>query len=355
MAEEKKIRAGFIGCGGHAFRNVYPTLQFAPVDLIATCDLVEERAQRYARQFGALRSYTDYHDMLKKEELDGVFIVTGYDRQNRPLYPGMAMDCMRAGCHAWVEKPPAASVEEIERMMAVERETGRFTMVGLKKAFFPAIQRLKEITERPEFGGASSICLKYPQYLPAEGEKDLATSGRMRGFLDHIVHPGSIIDYLMGKIRHIYYERSPNGGGVMSMKFVSGATGVLHFTHGRSGTGPLERVEVVGDGANAVVDNGVRLTYYRPGGRGEGGYGRATSFLGDDAHAPIVWEPEWSLGQLYNKQIFLLGYAFEVIEFAECVLEGRRPERGNLESAREMMKLFEAFQRPAGQIIEINP
>lgn len=355
MAEERKIRAGFIGCGGHAFRNVYPALQFAPVELIATCDLVAERAQRCARQFGALRSYTDYREMLDREELDGVFIVTGYDRENRPLYPGMAMDCMRAGRHAWVEKPPAGSVAEVEQMMAVERETGKFTMVGLKKAFFPAIRRMKEITETPEFGGVTSIYLKYPQYIPADGEKDLATSPRMRGFLDHIVHPGSIIDYVMGKIRHIYYERSPNGGGVMSMKFVNGATGVLHFTHGRSGTGPLERVEVVGNGANVVVDNGVRLTYYRPGGRGEGGYGRATDFMGDDSHAPIVWEPEWSLGQLYNKQLFLLGYAFEVTEFAECVLEGRRPERGNLESARELMKLFEAFQRPAGEVIEINP
>ncbi|MSS71783.1 MAG: Gfo/Idh/MocA family oxidoreductase [Candidatus Latescibacteria bacterium] len=355
MVEERKIRAGFIGCGGHAFRNIYPTLQFAPVDLVATCDLVAERAQRTARQFGALRAYTDYREMLEKEDLEGVFIVTGYDPQNRPLYPGMAMDCMRAGCHAWIEKPPAASVAEIEQMMAVERETGKFTMVGLKKAFFPAIQRMKEITERPEFGGVTSICLKYPQSIPAEGEKDLATSPGMRGFLDHIVHPGSIIDYVMGKIRRIYYERSPNGGGVMSMQFVSRATGVLHFTHGRSGTGPLERVEVVGQGANVVVDNGVRLTYYRPGGRGEGGYGRATNFMGDDAGAPITWEPEWSLGQLYNKQIFLLGYAFEVIAFAECILEGRRPERGSLDSARELMKLFEAFQRPPGEIITINP
>lgn len=355
MAEERKIRAGFIGCGGHAFRNIFPTFQFAPVELIATCDLVAERAQRYARQFGAPRSYTDYRAMLDKEDLDGVFIVTGYDRENRPLYPGMAMDCMRAGRYAWIEKPPAASVAEVEQMMAVERETGKFTMVGLKKAFFPAIQRTKEIMGRPEFGGVTSICLKYPQYLPAEDEKDLATSPRMRGFLDHIVHPGSIIDYLMGKIRRIYYERSPNGGGVMSMKFGSGATGVLHFTHGRSGTGPLERVEVVGQGANAVVDNGVRLTYYRPGSRGEGGYGRATNFMGDDNNAPITWEPEWSLGQLYNKQIFLLGYAFEVIEFAACILEGRRPERGNLESARELMKLYEAFQRPPGEVITINP
>ena len=36
LADEPEIRAGFIGCGSHSFRNIYPTFQFAPVDLIAT-------------------------------------------------------------------------------------------------------------------------------------------------------------------------------------------------------------------------------------------------------------------------------------------------------------------------------
>ena len=292
--------------------------------------------------------------MLSEEELDAVFVVTGYDDQNRPLYPPIAIDCMRAGCHVWIEKPPAASVAEIEEMIAVEEETGRFVLVGIKKAFFPAIQRMKDITDQEEFGGISSIYLKYPQYIPNKDEKVLAISNRMRGFLDHIVHPGSIIDHICGKVAHLSYERSPNGAGIVSLKFTSGATGVLHLTQGRSGTSPLERVEVVGHGANVIVDNGVKLTYYRPGGRGPGGYGKATSFLGDDDSAPIFWEPEWSLGQLYNKQIFLLGYAFEVIEFAECVQANRKPTRGDLESARELMKLYEAFLNPPGQIIPIN-
>lgn len=349
------IRAGFIGCGGHAFRNIYPCLKFAPVNLIATCDLVEERATEFARTFGAQRPYRNHVDMLKQEDLDAVFIVTGYDERNRPLYPPLAIDCMRAGCDVWIEKPPAASVSEIEEMMAVEEETGKFVLVGVKKAFFPAIQRMKEITEREEFGGISSIYLKYPQYIPDETEKELTTSNRMRGFLDHIVHPGSVIDHVCGKIEHLSYERSLNGGGVVSMNFKSGATGVLHMTHGRSGTSPLERVEVIGHGANVIVDNGVKLTYYRPGSRGSGGYGRALSFMGDDSDAPITWEPEWSLGQLYNKQIFLLGYAFEVIEFAECVLEKKKPTRGNLESARELMKLYEAFMHAPGTIVTLNP
>ena len=32
---DQRIRAGFVGCGGHAWRNVFPTFQYAPVELVA--------------------------------------------------------------------------------------------------------------------------------------------------------------------------------------------------------------------------------------------------------------------------------------------------------------------------------
>lgn len=348
-----RIRVGFIGCGSHAFRNVYPALQFAPVRLVATCDLDGERARRFARQFGADRWYTDHHRMLADESLDAVFIVTNYDEDGRPRFPALAMDALRAGVHAWIEKPPASSVAEIDAMAAVSTETNRFVMVGFKKCFFPAMQHLKAITERPEFGRPASVAIRYPQLIPDESDKGSLRNGRLRGFLDHIVHPASILQYVMGPVASLVHHRDVSGGGAALLTFRSGAVGVMHFAHGQSGTSPLERIEVVGEGANVVVDNGVKLTYYRPGRRGPGGYGRAPDFIGDDACAPIVWEPEFSLGQLYNKGLFLLGYAGEVRYFAEHVLSGTPPDVGGLDDAREVMRVYEAFLQPPGQVVEV--
>ena len=69
-------------------------------------------------------------------------------------------------------------------------------------------------------------------------------------------------------------------------------------------------------------------------------------------------EPPLRLGSTYDQEAKFLGKAivssFEVIEFAKCVLANRKPTRGNLESARELMKMYEAFQNPPGQIIPIN-
>ena len=97
--KDDRIRAGFIGCGSHSFRNIYPTFQFAGMNLIATCDLNPDKAAAYAQLFGAETSYTDYHDMLEKEELDAVFIVTNYDADGTPRFMRLAQECMKAGVH----------------------------------------------------------------------------------------------------------------------------------------------------------------------------------------------------------------------------------------------------------------
>ena len=49
--------------------------------------------------------------------------------------------------------------------------------------------------------------------------------------------------------------------------------------------------------------------------------------------APLVWEPEFSLGQLYNSGLFLLGYAPEIIHFTTRLLDGYGPEYGTLDAA----------------------
>jgi hypothetical protein len=183
----------------------------------------------------------------------------------------------------------------------------------------------------------------------------------MRGFLDHLCHPGSVLHTLAGPVASLFFQREPNAGGVIAnLRFRSGAIGCLHLAAGRSGTAPLERMEAMGRGENVVVENGCHLTYHRRGGRGEGGYGRSASFIGADDGAPIVWEPEFSLGQLYNKGLFLLGYAPEILHFCETALAAvtggdgpRRPQHADLRAALEITKLYEAFRGPEGQPITL--
>lgn len=83
LEDQPEIRAGFIGCGSHSFRNVYPTFQFAPVNLVAACDLRLFQAEAYAAKFGAKAAYDDFRKMIEKEDLDAVFVVTNYNNSRR--------------------------------------------------------------------------------------------------------------------------------------------------------------------------------------------------------------------------------------------------------------------------------
>lgn len=349
---DSRIRCAFIGAGEHAFRNVYPALQYAPVDLRAVCDVRADRAAEYARMFGAAASYSDHHELLTRERPDAVFIVTSYDNvTGRVQATDIALDCLRAGAHVWMEKPTAASVREIEELAEASARTGRFVMTGLKKIFTPAMEKVKELIQRPEFGPVASISVRYPQSLPPpEQRHDLLS---MRGFLDHIYHPGAILGFLGGPVSRFSYEWEPSSGSsVASLRFASGAVGSLHLASGVAHTSPLERVEVIGRDANVVVDNGVRVTYYRPG--GHRAYGRSASFLVDSESAPLVWEPEFSLGQLYNKNLFYLGYVPEVVAFCESVSRNSPPAKGTLDDSLQIMRLFEAYQQvPAGTVAEL--
>ena len=345
-----KINVGFIGCGGHSWRNIFPALQWASVNLVATCDLDEERAKKYARQFGAERYYTDHRKMLAHENLDAVFIVAGYDQDGRILYPILAIDAMRAGCHAWIEKPPANSTAEVREMMKVEQETGKFVMVGCKKCFFPAVEKAWEISRREEFGKPTSIYVRYPMWLPSEADR-MAGQGT-RDLFDHIPHPGSVLRYFMGPIDHIYIEDERIAGAAMiTIGFKNGSIGLLHSCVGMSGTSPLERLEVIGKGANVILDNGIKLTYYRPGNRGP--YGQTPSFVVPDEMAPLYWEPEFSLGVLYNKGLFIEGFVGEVTHFAECVLKNEKPQKCGTDYMLETTKLYEALCGPSRRIIKI--
>jgi predicted dehydrogenase len=349
---ERRLRVGFIGCGGHAFRNVLPTFQYAPVNLVAVCDLDRERAAHVGRVFGAAAIYDDYEAMLAQESLDAVFAVTSYDDDARPRYPALAIAAMQAGAHAWIEKPPAASADELRQMMQVSEATGKFVFVGMKKMFFPANVKAKALISLPEFGTMTSITARYPQPLPAYVDRH--DRHKMVGFLDHIVHPYSVLKYLAGSIDSIYVERNPlNGASITAIRFASGAVGSLHLSVGQAGLSFLERTEIIGEQANVIVDNNLRVTYYRGASRGAG-YGREGDYYHETSTPTMVWEPEVSLGQLYNKGLFLLGYAPEVLYFCDCVLANRPPERANLSDALELMHIYDAYCQADGQAIQIT-
>jgi predicted dehydrogenase len=351
---KQKIRVGFAGCGGQAFRNLLPGFQYSPIELLATCDIDLEKANAYARQFGALRSYDDYDKMLEKETLDAVFLATGYNDMCLPNYPEQARKAMESGCHVWFEKPPASSMAEIENLQKIKQNTGRQIGIGFMKMFTPSASKVKEIIHTNEFGSPTTFYLRDPEKLPPREHRN--DPRKMIYLLDHIVHPASLIHFLMGPLRRMYVEEGPDGEAMIVMKFINKACGVLHMPWGQSGTSPMERLEVVGQGANVVVQNNTRLTYYRQGHRGLGSYeyGRIGDFIGADDHAPLYWEMDCYSGQPFNMHLFYQGYAQEILYFCQCLLQDKQVSVGGIGDAWHIMRFYEALKSAGRTPIEFD-
>jgi predicted dehydrogenase len=100
-----RVRVGIIGCG--SVSNAYlPHLSKCPhVELVSTCDIIFERAERQARRFNIANYYPHIDKMLAGAELDLMVNLT--DMQEHEHLNRQAIE---AGKHIWSEKPIANSL-----------------------------------------------------------------------------------------------------------------------------------------------------------------------------------------------------------------------------------------------------
>lgn len=353
---ERRLRVGLIGCGGHAYTGILPAFQYTPFDLVATCDLDEARARGVAQTHGAGAAYTDFHEMLRREQLDAVFVIVNYP-DGLPKHPEIAAAAMEAGCHVWLEKPPGRTPEEVQRLIATRDRTGRTCMVGLKKMFLPTVEKMKEISSRAEFGAIGTAAATYPMNLPPL-ERRRSDPASVRNFLDHIWHPGAVLLHLCGPAASVTHETSSDdtGGGATIVEFRSGAVGVIYMAAGRPQGAhvEVERYELVGAGHKVVVRNTTELTWYRSYPRERVPYPLVWNYIEGDESAALTWSPEMSRSAAYNNSMFLNGTGQEVVYFGECLLAGKQPEKSTLEDCLELAKWYQAHFEPPGRPVKIG-
>ena len=99
-----KLKVGVIGCGSIAqHRHIPEYLWNNQVELVALCDINEERATEIAEKY-QVQAFTDYKELLKMEELDAVSVCTP-----NYLHAPISIDALNAGKHVLCEKPMATS------------------------------------------------------------------------------------------------------------------------------------------------------------------------------------------------------------------------------------------------------
>ncbi len=341
---ENRLNVAVVGVGSHGYRNVLPTMTFLPVRLKAFCDVNIDRAKITAEQYGVPRCYADMSEMFRNEDLDAIFLCVP-----PRLHPELTCQALDAGVHVWLEKPPGMFAREVEEM--IHHRKDRVAVVGFKKAFMPATQKIIEIFDSEDYGPLRTLLGIYPMTIPSDGERILR-EGEHTNWLQNGVHPLSLLLAIGGKVSAVTVHRGERGGGVCLLHFANGALGNFHLADGARHGQPSELYQFFGDDCHAEIRNGTQVILQR-GMRFD--YTGSTSFMaeGFDSGA-IVWEPQNSLGTLENKGLFVQGFYQEMRYFCDCILDGKPAVKGSLEFALEVMKVYEAGLRSDGDTVPIQ-
>ncbi|MBQ4517156.1 MAG: Gfo/Idh/MocA family oxidoreductase [Clostridia bacterium] len=143
----KKLRMGVIGTGAFSLYHLDGIQKAKNAELIAICDKDSERLAAKAEQFGVETTYTDYHELLAREDIDAVTLPLPDQ-----VHAEIAIAAMRAGKHVLCEKPMALDLNECKEMIKVARETGKELMVGQIGRYTPAFVKAKELLDAGVIG-----------------------------------------------------------------------------------------------------------------------------------------------------------------------------------------------------------
>lgn len=233
-----KLRIGVIGCGSIAkYRHLPEYAANKAVEIVAVCDIVEERVNEIAKVYQA-KAYTDYKELLASEQLDAISVcLPNY------LHAPVSIDALNNGLHVLCEKPMATSQEEADAMIEAAKKNGKKLMIGHNQRFVRSHQLAKQIIESGAIGKIYSFRTAFghpgPEGWSVDGreswffEKEKAYIGAMG---DLGVHKTDLIRYLLGEeITEVgaFIETSAKGNtdvddnAVCALKTESGIIGTL--------------------------------------------------------------------------------------------------------------------------------
>lgn len=145
-----KVKVGIIGCGGIANGKHMPALKRNPdVEMVAFCDIVVERAEKAAKEFGieGAKVYSDYKELLKDKTIETVHVLTPNKEHSF-----ITVDALHAGKHVLCEKPMAKTYAEAKEMVEAAKETGKLLSIGYQNRCTPAALYAKKLVEADKLG-----------------------------------------------------------------------------------------------------------------------------------------------------------------------------------------------------------
>lgn len=137
------LKIGLVGVGGISGAHIPAWEEMENAELVALCDIRTERLEKYPDK----KHYTDYEEMLEKEEFDIIDIcLPTY------LHADYAIKAMEKGINVICEKPISLKEEDVERVYSTAKKNNVKFMVAQVLRFWPEYELLKEIYDTKKYG-----------------------------------------------------------------------------------------------------------------------------------------------------------------------------------------------------------
>ncbi|RLE68716.1 MAG: gfo/Idh/MocA family oxidoreductase [Thermoprotei archaeon] len=257
----RKLKFGILSFAHiHAWSYARVLRELEEAELVAIYDDKLERLKRAAWEYRVENTYTDYEQLLKRDDIDAV-IITSENAKHAEL----AVAAAEAGKHMIVEKPLATSLDDAERMIRAAEKAGVKLQQAFVMRYHDATVEVKQMIEKGEIGELLVITTtnhgKYPGLW--FGDPELAGGGAV---MDHTVHTADLMRWYTGDEveevyavigRNIRSELKTEDNALISLKFRKGVIGSIDCSWSRHEGWPIWGdvwLGVIGTRGYIVVD-----------------------------------------------------------------------------------------------------
>jgi predicted dehydrogenase len=138
------VKIGFVGTGGIANHHMRTLAEIPEAEMVAFCDVVEEKALQAATTYGG-KAYGQYEDMYDSESLDAVYLcLPPFAHQQQELA------AIEHGLPIFVEKPVATSMEKAREIASALRDKDLISAVGYHWRYMDTTEKASErIADQP--------------------------------------------------------------------------------------------------------------------------------------------------------------------------------------------------------------
>ena len=142
MTDNSTIRGLVVGAGHMGISHARAYHKLDGFEICGVVTRTQASSQAMFDELGPFPQFTDFEEALKKSRPNAVSI-SSYTETHRPF----TMAALAMGCHVFVEKPLAESVEKAQEIADMASETGRKVLVGYILRHHPSWIRFIEIAQ----------------------------------------------------------------------------------------------------------------------------------------------------------------------------------------------------------------